>query len=95
MFVLPLNEAGYATDAIEKTSFLDYLDIDESKYINEKEVIFATYRELSESKMNVSNKDLISALLEKLQLENDMVKLDIYRLALEIVVQGTPDDVAP
>ena len=41
----------------------------------------------------MSNKDLIFALIQLLEIEKDVVKLDIYRNALEMVVQKTPDDV--
>ncbi|WP_437434247.1 biofilm development regulator YmgB/AriR family protein [Yokenella regensburgei] len=43
-------------------------------------------------KPDVQNKDLILALIQLLETEEDVVKLDVYRNALEIIVQKTPDD---
>jgi hypothetical protein len=43
--------------------------------------------------MRISNKDIILALILRLECENDVIKQDIYRNALEIIVQRTPDDI--
>jgi len=40
----------------------------------------------------VNNKNLILALIRMLETEDDVVKLDVYRSALELIVQKTPDD---
>ncbi|WP_338564888.1 biofilm development regulator YmgB/AriR family protein [Erwinia sp. E_sp_W01_6] len=40
----------------------------------------------------VSNKAIILKLLERLETEQDVIMLDIYRNALEMIVQHTPDD---
>lgn len=60
---------------------------------NGADVITAVVRELSASQQFVNNKAIILKLLEKLESETDEVKLDIYRQALEAVVQRTPDDI--
>lgn len=59
---------------------------------SESEVITAVLAELSTRKTFVSNKDIIGALLVRLELEEDAVRQDILRKALEVVVQKTPDD---
>ncbi|NOY35236.1 hypothetical protein GET26_24835, partial [Shigella sonnei] len=40
----------------------------------------------------LSNKDIINVLLRKISSECDLVRKDIYRCALELVVEKTPDD---
>ncbi|WP_312240840.1 biofilm development regulator YmgB/AriR family protein [Pantoea sp.] len=77
----------------EESRLSDYLKHAGPQFHDEKDVIFSLYNELSAVKNIVSNKDIIVSLLKKLEKESDIVKLDIYRKALEIVVQRTPDDV--
>lgn len=59
---------------------------------SESEVIGTIIAELSASHGFVSNKAIILKLLEKLEQETDIIQLDIYRHALEYIVQQTPDD---
>jgi len=59
----------------------------------EEQLIAEITQSLRAHKADVSNKDLIFALIQLLEIEKDIVKLDIYRNALEMVVQKTPDDV--
>lgn len=40
----------------------------------------------------VSNKTIILALLEKLEIEPDVLKCDIYRNVLKTIIQKTPKD---
>lgn len=49
-------------------------------------------KSIGRRKADVQNKDLILALIQLLETEDDVVKLDVYRNALEIIVQKTPDD---
>ncbi|MDF7657664.1 biofilm/acid-resistance regulator YmgB/AriR [Erwiniaceae bacterium L1_54_6] len=49
--------------------------------------------EILQTGMPVTNKAIISALIVRLEQENDVAQLDIYRQLLEIVVHKTPDDV--
>jgi hypothetical protein len=49
-------------------------------------------KSIGRRKPDVHNKDLILALIQLLETEEDVVKLDVYRNALEIIVQKTPDD---
>lgn len=66
-----------------------------TQFTTEKEVIARIYKQIAAQKMRVSHKDIIMALLEKLETERDVIQLDIYRQALEIVIQHTPADIAP
>lgn len=77
----------------EESHLSDYLKHAGPQFHDEKNVIFSLFNELSSTQSQVSNKDIILSLLKKLEAETDMVKLDIYRKALEIVVQRTPDDI--
>lgn len=69
-----------------------YLKSMDSQFVSEKAVLEDIYQDLSSRKAVVGNKDIIHSLLEKLESENDVIKLDVYRQALEMVVQLTPDD---
>nr|WP_233268566.1 biofilm development regulator YmgB/AriR family protein [Pantoea sp. BAV 3049] len=55
-------------------------------------VIGEIIAELTAREGMVSNKKIIMQLLERLETEHDVVMLDVYRNALEIVVHRTPDD---
>ncbi|MDO6406269.1 biofilm development regulator YmgB/AriR family protein [Pantoea phytobeneficialis] len=69
-----------------------YLKSMDSQFVSEKAVLVEIYQDLSSRKAVVGNKDIIHSLLEKLETEKDVIKLDVYRQALEMVVQLTPDD---
>ena len=69
-----------------------YLESMDSQLVSEKAVLVEIYQDLSSRKAVVGNKDIIRSLLERLESENDVIKLDVYRQALEMVVQLTPDD---
>lgn len=47
---------------------------------------------LRSNQIEVTNKNLILAVIRLLETEEDVVKLDVYRSALERIVQQTPDD---
>lgn len=76
----------------EESQFTDYLNSTGAQFPDEKAVISSLLNELSMSKPFVNNKDIILGLLRKLETETDPLQLDIYRKALEMVVQRTPDD---
>ncbi|SFM92490.1 Biofilm development protein YmgB/AriR [Izhakiella capsodis] len=59
---------------------------------SESQVISQILAELSAHRSFVSNKDIISALLVRMEIEQEPVNHDILRKALEVVVQNTPDD---
>lgn len=59
----------------------------------EKQIVNEITRELRKIKSFVTNKDIILALIHCIEQEKDAVRNDIYRHALEQVVQRTPDDI--
>lgn len=59
----------------------------------EKQIINDITRELRKVKSFVTNKDIILALIYCIEQEKDAIRNDIYRHALEQVVQRTPDDI--
>ena len=59
----------------------------------ETKLIADITRELRTQRGVVQNKDLILTLIQHIECEKDVLKLDIYRNALEMIVQGTPDDI--
>ncbi|KTS18482.1 hypothetical protein RSA31_17180 [Pantoea dispersa] len=80
--------------ASTESQLSEYFQHAGSEYASEKEIIALIYKQLAAVKLRVSNKDIILALLERLESEHDVVQLDIYRQALELIVQRTPDDIA-
>ena len=70
-----------------------YFGSNSSDYEAEKQVIGDIIYNLRLQQAEVSNKHLILALIGLLETEDDIVKLDIYRNALEMIVQKTPDDI--
>ncbi|WP_312947218.1 biofilm development regulator YmgB/AriR family protein [Superficieibacter sp.] len=58
-----------------------------------QKVISEITQHLMSKKTVVNNKDIILELIVRLETESDIVKLDIYRSALEMVVLNTPDDI--
>lgn len=81
-----------ATSTESKIS--EYLKGSDKHSCHEIEAISSIYNSLYSNKKFVSNKDIIMGLIEKLETESDPAKLDIYRQALELVVDRTPDDIA-
>ncbi|WP_337022533.1 MULTISPECIES: biofilm/acid-resistance regulator YmgB/AriR [unclassified Pantoea] len=68
--------------------------IDEiNQFSSERAVIGEISAEIAKTKMRISNKDVILALILRLETENDVVKQDIYRNALELILERTPDDI--
>ncbi|MFW0698018.1 biofilm development regulator YmgB/AriR family protein [Pantoea sp. R13S299] len=53
----------------------------------EQQVIAAVHAELARSKAHVSDKDVVLGLINRLESERDVAKQDIYRQALEHVLQ--------
>ncbi|AUX93141.1 biofilm/acid-resistance regulator YmgB/AriR [Mixta gaviniae] len=79
--------------ATSESQIMDYFKTAGAHLTKEKETIAEIYAEVLACKSFVNNKDLIRALLERLECESDVVKLDIYRNALEAVLQRTPGDI--
>ena len=78
--VSPANIAG---------NFIQSDDLHHSK----SKVTAGNRDEYAVSQHSANNKVVILKLREKLETEQDRVMLDIYRQALEIVVQRTADDI--
>ena len=76
-----------------ESQLLDFFHTTGEQFLSERAIIAEIRLELSAQKMRVSNKDIILALILRLECENDVIKQDIYRNALEIIVQRTPDDI--
>ncbi len=58
----------------------------------ERSLIRGLAQNLKINRIEVNNKNLILALIRLLETEDDVIKLDVYRNALELIVQKTPDD---
>jgi len=71
----------------------DYFMNAGAHFTSEKDVIAETWSELAAYKAHVSEKDIVLGLIHKLECETDVAMQDIYRQALEIVLQRTPGDV--
>ena len=54
----------------------------------EKEVYSQLFNELLSVHKTVSHKDIIAGLIQKLETEQDVIKADIYRHMLEIMLQS-------
>ncbi|EFW8028453.1 hypothetical protein FE616_22535, partial [Shigella flexneri] len=66
--------------------------IDQSEFEIESSIINSIANEVLNPISFLSNKDIINVLLRKISSECDLVRKDIYRCALELVVEKTPDD---
>ncbi|WP_312979799.1 biofilm development regulator YmgB/AriR family protein [Atlantibacter sp.] len=62
-------------------------------YEAETKLIADLTRELRTQRGVVQSKDLILTLIQQIECEKDVLKLDIYRNALEMIVQATPDNI--
>ncbi|WP_144815668.1 biofilm development regulator YmgB/AriR family protein [Enterobacter sp. DE0047] len=58
----------------------------------ERTLIRGLAQNLKSNRIEVNNKNMILALIRLLETEDDVIKLDVYRNALELIVQKTPDD---
>lgn len=82
------------SSATAQSQLNEYFQTAGNQFINERVVISEIRLELSARKDRITDKDIILALILRLECENDVVKQDVYRSALEMVVQRTPDDIA-
>ncbi|MGD8106522.1 biofilm/acid-resistance regulator YmgB/AriR [Pantoea sp. FN0302] len=71
----------------------DYFNLQEQGAVNEGEVLGAVVAEILQAGQPVTNKAIISRLIQRLELESDVVMLDVYRRVLELVVNKTEDDI--
>ncbi|SFN38021.1 Biofilm development protein YmgB/AriR [Candidatus Pantoea varia] len=65
----------------------DYFMNSGAALTTEQQVVAAVHAELARSKAHVSQKDIVLGLINRLESERDVVKQDIYRQALEQVLQ--------
>lgn len=72
----------------------DYFNVAANKAASEMEMLGLIIAEILQAGMPVTNKAIISKLINRLELESDVVTLDIYRQLLELVVHKTPDDLS-
>ncbi|EFP7043881.1 TPA: hypothetical protein KKN46_004423, partial [Shigella sonnei] len=72
--------------------FCNKIGIDQSEFEIESSIINSIANEVLNPISFLSNKDIINVLLRKISSECDLVRKDIYRCALELVVEKTPDD---
>lgn len=73
-------------------NFCNKIGIDQSELEIESSIINSIANEVLNPISFLSNKDIINVLLRKISSECDLVRKDIYRCALELVVEKTPDD---
>ncbi|UQY45643.1 biofilm development regulator YmgB/AriR family protein [Erwinia sp. PK3-005] len=71
----------------------DYFNLQDKGAVNEGEVLGAVVAEILQAGQPVTNKAIISRLIQRLELESDVVMLDVYRHVLEMVVNKTEDDI--
>ncbi|QHM70570.1 biofilm/acid-resistance regulator YmgB/AriR [Mixta intestinalis] len=71
----------------------DYLNAQENSTINEMEILGTVVAEVLQMGLPITNKAIITRLIQRMELESDVVMLDIYRYVLEMVVHKTEDDI--
>ncbi len=71
----------------------DYFNAQETAAINEMEILGTVVAEILQASQPITNKAIIARLIQRLELESDVVMLDIYRHVLELVVHKTEDDI--
>ncbi|WP_336731931.1 biofilm development regulator YmgB/AriR family protein [Pantoea ananatis] len=98
-FSLPRAENGFhdfeatmPTTTNTESQISEYFMNAGEHFTSEKDVIAETWSELAAFKAHVSEKDMVLGLIHKLESETDATKQDIYRQALEIVLQRTPGE---
>ncbi|WP_380184722.1 biofilm/acid-resistance regulator YmgB/AriR [Kalamiella sp. sgz302252] len=75
-----------------ESAILEHFQGEGDLLAQETKVIGAVIREIVAAGGYVTNKAIILKLIEKLENTSDVVQLDIFRQALEVVVARTPDD---
>ncbi|MBN7120572.1 MULTISPECIES: biofilm/acid-resistance regulator YmgB/AriR [Erwinia] len=75
-----------------ESEILSFFQAEGDVLAQETAVIGMVIREIATKGQHVNNKAIILKLIEKLETTSDVVQLDIYRQALEVVVGRTPDD---
>lgn len=80
--------------ATSNNALSDFFKLAGNSDSTEMEVFGQIIAEILQAGMPVSNKAIISSLINRLEMESDVIQLDIYRHLLELVVNKTPDDLA-
>ncbi len=80
--------------ATSNNALADFYKLAGNSDSTEMEVFGQIIAEILQAGMPVSNKAIISSLINRLEMESDVIQLDIYRHLLELVVNKTPDDLA-
>lgn len=78
--------------ATNESQLFKNFQANDEQFLSERLVIRDIRRELVSKKRRGTNKDIILALLLRLESERNTEIQDVYRNALEIVVSSTPDD---
>lgn len=74
-----------------ETQITDYFRQSERYLTREQEALHLLINDISLKKDMIKEKAMIAGLLEKLETEQDDVKLKIYRQALEFLLHGDSD----
>lgn len=80
--------------ATSSAAIADYFNLAGNSDSIEIEVFGQIIAEILQTGTPVTNKVIIASLINRLELESDVVQLDIYRHLLELVVNKTPDDLS-
>lgn len=78
--------------AVHLNLTVDFIAHIDERYVSEKELLGATVRDILLTHGTITNKHIILSLIQQLEKCSDVVRGDILRNALEIVVGITPDD---
>ncbi|CAM3748737.1 biofilm development regulator YmgB/AriR family protein [Rahnella victoriana] len=70
----------------------DYILTEDPELLLGNETVIRIYNHLKKHKQQVTHKDIILCLIQRIEQESDDSKQNIYLEALEYVVYRTPDD---
>ncbi|ALV92759.1 MULTISPECIES: biofilm/acid-resistance regulator YmgB/AriR [Pantoea] len=79
--------------ATSSEAIADYFKLAGNSDSVEMEMFGQIIAEILQCGMQVTNKTIIASLIQRLEMESDVITLDIYRHLLELVVNKTPDDI--
>ena len=70
----------------------DYILTEDPELLVGNQTVIRIYNNLKNHKDNVTHKDIILCLIQKIEQESELSKQDVYLEALEYVVYRTSDD---
>lgn len=70
----------------------DYILTEDPELLVGNETVIRIYHNLKNQKDNVTHKDIILCLIQKIEQESELSKQDVYLEALEYMVYRTSDD---